>query len=463
MKTMGFINFWQKKWLLAVLTVASGLAPTARAALNCAPDAVQKLNRQDQKLCAAGVEKLDALLNGRYEAATERLDREEQRVLLRKEQRTWLQVRNRCESKACFIDAYEQRIQQLENATGQEQGRTSPPSAIAPSDMRQVVEGSMVGFIQAKEGQTVPAFFLAPDGKPDMVFLPRIMGQQDADLKLAGGEPRTFETFFGKTRFKATLLTNRINGNFHIQAIRLPDATEWPVKSVFPYPRQAQNDERVDIGSSSVDLGPVLETFNNYCDPPGDSGVRVTWKATSITLDKQIVVRVPWHEFPCQGPREEPSVDSHWRRFIGSAPLMMGDLREGAFVFIWIKPIWPQHASIKITPMSDVTYLLHLDSRRRYAPVDMVTPEVMLLDSALMKPFRERVKAEFDKHNKEVDNCRNVVLDRRPPKRKLTVEEVSAQNKELANCNIWLESPEFSEAQFIQTFVPEQWRGLWAN
>lgn len=451
-------------WLLAVLVAVFELAPTAHAALNCTPDAIHELNRQDQKLCVAGVEKLDALLNDRYKAAMERLDSEERKALLRKEQRIWLQTRNRCENTTCFVEAYEQRIQQLENSVGQEQGSTSASSAIALADIRQVVEGSMVGFVRAKEGhQTVPALFLAPDGKPDMVFLPKIKGQQDADLKLAGGEQRTFETFFGKKRFNATLLTKTINGNFHILAFKLPDATEWPLKSFFSYPRPTPSDERVDIGLSSVDPGPALETFNNYCDPPGDSGVRATWKTARVSLDKQIVVRLPWREFPCQGPREEPSVGSHWRRFIGSGPLMMGDLREGAFGFIWIKPVWPQHAGIKVTPMSEVTYLLHLDSRRRYAPVEMLTPEVMLLDSALMKPFRERVKAEFDKHNKEVDNCRNVVLDRRPPKHKLTVEEVSAQDKELANCNTWLESPDFSEAQFVQAFVPEQWRKLWAN
>lgn len=463
MLTLKFTYSRLKKWLLAFLVAAFGLAPAAHAALNCAPDAVHELSRQDQKLCVAGVERLDALLNVRYKAATERLGSEERRVQLRKEQRNWLQVRNRCESTSCFIEAYEQRIQQLESAIGQEQGRESPSSAIALSDVRQVVEGSMVGFVRAKKGQTVPALFLAPDGKPDMVFLPKINGQQDADLKLAGGELRTFETFFGKKRFNATLLTKTINGNFHILAIKLPDATEWPLKSFFSYPRPTPSDERVDIGLSSVDPGPVLETFNNYCDPPGESGVRATWKTARVSLDKQIVVRLPWREFPCQGPREEPSVDSHWRRFIGSEPLMMGDLREGAFAFIWIKPTWPQHAGIKVTPTSEVTYLLHLDSRRRYSTVEMLTPEVMLLDSALMKPFRERVKAEFDKHNKEVSNCRIVILDRRPPKHKLTVEEVFTQNKELANCNTLLEPAEFSESQFIQAFVPEQWKKLWAN
>lgn len=448
---------------LVALIATLAMTPTARAALNCTPDAIHKLNRQDQKLCVAGVEKLDALLNASFKAATERLDSEAQRSQLRTEQRTWLQGRNRCESTACFIEAYEQRIKQLENAANQGQGRPSVPSTIAQPDVRQMVEGSMVGFIEKKEGQTIPTLFLAPDGQPDMVFLPKIKGQQDTDLKLAGGELRTFETFFGKKRFSATLLTKTSNGNFHIQAIKLPDNTVWPIQSALSYPRQASIDKRVEIEPSSVDLGPVLETFNNYCDPPGDSGVRVSWKATSISLDKQVVVRVPWREFPCQGPREEPGSDSHWRRFIGNSPLMMGDLREGAFAFIWIKPIWPQHTPTKTTAISEITYLLHLDSHRRYAPVEMLSPEVMLLDSVLMKPFRERVKTEFDRHNKEVNNCRNVILDRRPLNRKLTPEEVSTQNKELAKCDTWWESPEFSEAQFIKTFVPEQWRYLWAH
>lgn len=463
MHTIKYIFVRLKNWLLVILVTTFGLTSAARAALTCAPDAIHELNRQDQKLCIAGVEKLDALLNVRYKAATQKPGSEERRALLRKEQRIWLQARNRCESTACFVEAYEQRIQHLENFVGQEHGNASASSAIALSYIRQLVEGSMIGFVRANEGQTVPDVFLAPDGRPDMVFLPKIKGQQDSDLKMVGEGQRTLETFFGKKRFKATLLTNIVNGNFHILAIRLPDAIEWSVKSFFSYPRPTPSDERVDIGPSTADLGPELETFNNYCDPPGDSGVRVTWKTKGISLDKQVVVRLPWREFPCQGPREEPSIDSHWRRFIGSAPLMMGDLRDGAFVFIWIKPVWPQHSGIQVTPMSEVTYLLHLDSRRRYSQVEMLTPEVMLLDSAWMKPFRERVNADFDKHNKKVNSCRNVVLDRRPSKRKLIVEEVAAQNKELANCNTWLESPEFSEAQFIQTFVPEQWKNLWAN
>lgn len=447
--------------MLVVLVAAFGLTPTARAALNCSPNAIHELNRQDQKLCVAGVEKLDALLNVRYKAATEWLVSAKLRALLREEQRAWLLERNRCESAACFVKAYQQRIEQLERSM--EQGSASASSAMGLADIRQVVEGSVVGFVRANEGQAVPAHFIAPDGKPDLVYLPKIKGQQDSDLKMVGEEQRTLETFFGKKRFRAALVTKTINGNFHILAIKLPDSTEWPVKSFFSYPRPTQGDERVDIGSSSLDRGPVIETFNNYCDPPGDAGVRLAWRATSISLDKQIVVRLPWREFPCQAPREEPSADSPWRRFVGSDPLLMGDLREGAFAFIWIKPVWPLHADIVSTSMSEVTYLLHLDSRRRYAPVEMLGPEVMLLDSALLKPFRERVKAEFDKHNKEVNSCRNVILDRRPPKRKLTMEEVSVQNKELAKCNTLLESPKFSEAQFIQTFVPEQWRHLWEH
>lgn len=461
--TMEHINCHLKYCFLTVLLATFAMIPSARAVLNCAPDAIHELNRQDQKLCVAGVEKLDAMLNASFKAATERLNSEPQRSQLRTEQRAWLRERNRCESTACFTKAYEQRIKQLENAANLEQGNPSMRSTVAQPDARQMVEGSMVGFIETKEGQTVPALFLAPDGQPDMVFLPKIKGQQDTDLKLAGGELRTFETFFGRKRFSATLLTKTSNGNFHVQAIKLPDTTVWPVQSALSYSKQSSTDKRVGIESSAVDLGPVIETFNNYCDPPGDSGVRVTWKATSISLDKQIVVRVPWREFPCQGPREEPSSNSHWRRFIGSAPLMMGDLREGAFAFIWIKPIWPQHVATKTTAISEITYLLHLDSRRSYAPVEMLSPEVMLLDSVLMKPFRERVKTEFDGHNTEVSNCRNIILDRRPPNRKLTAEEVTTQNKELAKCNTWWESPEFSEAQFIQTFVPEQWRHLWAR
>ena len=291
--------------MLVVLVAAFGLTPTARAALNCSPNAIHELNRQDQKLCVAGVEKLDALLNVRYKAATEWLVSAKLRALLREEQRSWLLERNRCESAACFVKAYQQRIEQLERSM--EQGSASASSAMGLADIRQVVEGSVVGFVRANEGQAVPAHFIAPDGKPDLVYLPKIKGQQDSDLKMVGEEQRTLETFFGKKRFRAALVTKTINGNFHILAIKLPDSTEWPVKSFFSYPRPTQGDERVDIGSSSLDRGPVIETFNNYCDPPGDAGVRLAWRATSISLDKQIVVRLPWREFPCQAPREEPS------------------------------------------------------------------------------------------------------------------------------------------------------------
>lgn len=447
----------------AVVLVSLGWSTVAQATLNCAPEAAHELNRQDQRLCAAGLEKLDVQLNASYKAAIERLKDEAQRAQLRNEQRAWIQARNRCETKDCFVQAYEQRIRQLDGSNAQELANANVKAGIPLSDIRQVVEGSMVGFVQPKDGQPVPAQFLAPDGKPDMVFLPNIKGQQDADLKLASGESRTFETFFGRRQFKATLLTKKIDGNFYVLGIKLPDATEWPLKSFFSYPRPKPSDDRVDVGPSAIDSGPVFETFNKTCDPPGDSGAHLRWKTTQVSLDRQFVVRLPWREYPCQGPREEPSTDSHWRRYIGIDPLIMGDQRDGAFAFIWIRPVWPQHAGIKVTPMSEVTYLLHLDSRRQYAPVEMVTPELMLLDISLLRPFRERVKADFDQYNKEVDDCRDRILERRPAKRRLTPDEIAVQDKELAKCKTRLDSPGFSESQFIQSFVPERWRQLWAN
>lgn len=443
---MIFIHFRLNKWLLAVLVAAFGLAPAAHAALNCAPNAVHELNKQDQKLCVAGVGKLDALLNDRYKVAMERLDSEERKALLRKEQRTWLQARNRCESTACFVEAYEQRIQQLENFMGQEQGSASAPSAIALSDIRQVVEGAMVGFVRAKEGQMVPTLFVAPDGTPDMVFLPKIKGQQDVRPLLDGGKILTFESFFGRRRFEATLLTKKIEGNIRVLGLRMPDKTEWTLVGLhFNNSAKSDREDQVSISDSPM-IGPRLETFNVYCDAPGGAGIVFDWRKKRVRLDRQIVVLTSEPDYPCQGPQEVPTTESYKRRFRGDfgSTNAVTDERTGAFV-------QAEH------------YIIHIDSRKSYAPVEMLTPEVMLLDSALMKPFRERVKAEFDKHNSEVNNCRGVILNRRPPNRKLTVEEVSVQNKELANCNTWLGSPEFSEAQFIQAFVPEQWKNLWAN
>ena len=441
----------------AVVLVSLGWSTVAQATLNCAPEAAHELNRQDQRLCAAGVEELDAQLNASYRAAIERIKDDAQRAQLRNEQRAWVQARNRCEAKTCFVQAYERRIRELDGNVVQELSNASLKAGIPLSDIRQVVEGSMVGFVQPKDGQPVPAQFLAPDGKPDMVFLPKLKGQQDADLMLASGESRMFETFFGRRQFKATLLTQKVDGNFYIMGIRMPDATQWPLKSFFSYPRPKPTDDRVDVGPSAIDSGPVFETFNKTCEPPGDSGAHLRWKTTKVSLDRQFVVRLPWREYPCQGPREEPSTDSHWRRYIGIDPLIMGDQRDGAFAFIWIRPVWPQHAGIKVTPMSEVTYLLHLDSRRQYAPVEMVTPELMLLDSSLLTPFRERVYAGYEQEKEMRRKCVSDAINRA---QMLSRSEMRATIEKA--CPLVFPT-DYSTLQFIQSFVPERWRQLWAN
>ena len=84
MHTIKYIFVRLKNWLLVILVTTFGLTSAARVALTCAPDAIHELNRQDQKLCIAGVEKLDALLNVRYKAATQKPGSEERRALLRK-------------------------------------------------------------------------------------------------------------------------------------------------------------------------------------------------------------------------------------------------------------------------------------------------------------------------------------------------------------------------------------------
>lgn len=429
-----------------VLTVGCLLASAASASLNCGVDALARLNAQDKRLCAAGVESLDSKLNARYKAAVSRLSTDEQKAKLRDDQRAWLQSRNRCESTQCFTQAYETRIRQLEADTNPPSGQSAGVAQIALSDIRQVVEGSMVGFVQAREGQTIPAYLLAPDGKPDMVFAPYIKGKQDTHVLTLGGKVLVFETYFGQKRFNATLLTQKVGGNTRILGLRSPDKTEWGLVGLFINTSDLSNDDgRVGITDSPL-AEPRIETFNVYCDSPGGHGIQFNWQVQNVRLERQVVVRTLEPEYPCQAPREEPQADSFKRWFRGdfASRAAAGDMRKGAFV-------QAEH------------YLVHVDSRRRYEPVEMLRPEVMLLDSSLMGPYREKVKAEFDQHNQRVETCRKVFLDRRPTGRRLTTEEIADLEKNLAPCGTKLDSPAYSATQFIQTFVPEQWRKLWAN
>ncbi len=426
--------------MLGVLIGSVALPFSVRASLSCSADAAPKLNPRDKKLCAAGVESLDATLNARYKAAVARLSTDEQRTKLREEQRAWLQTRNRCESTGCFTQAYETRIRQLDAGANPLDGQSGTPNEIAVSDIRQVVQGSMVGFVQANEGQTVPDIFLAPDGKPDMVFAPRIKGQQDTHVLALGGKKLTFETYFGQRRFNATLLTQKVGGNLRILGLRLVDKTEWALGGLFVNNSDASNDDgRVGIADSPL-IEPRIETLNVYCDSPGGHGITLDWKAQKVRLDRQVVVRTREPEYPCQAPREEPQADSFKRWFRGDfgSRSAAGDRRSGAFI-------------------QAEQYIIHLDARRQYGPVEMLTPQVMLLDSSLMGRYREKVKSGYEKQGLDRDECATNVIRQVP---QMSREERHARIKRTCP---FLDPAEYSAAQFIQTFVPEQWRKLWAN
>lgn len=325
--------------------------------------------------------------------------------------------------------------------------------------IREVVDGSLVGFPDVDTNQKLPAKLLAPDGKTDLIFLPKLKNQ-DADIKKAIGKTQTFETFLGAQRFTGRLIGGKVEGNLRISAIEIAGGTRLSLKT----PDNTVNDKRfnhLQIKDGYV-AEPRLNEFNVSCDAPGGWGIEYRWKDLNRSLARMFVRTVPWRDYPCQGLTEIPYKASHWRRFTARSDIgviqSMSDMRDGAFVNITAQDDYAEYAPVKVHPSAYPHYVVRLDSKRNYAPVEMLHPGLMLLDPKLMDPFRQTMQKEYVKLESERVNCGQKIhfkYSRESPEKRSLLQQME--------CGPYPNSADFVDQRFISTFVPEQQRKLWQH
>jgi len=325
---------------------------------------------------------------------------------------------------------------------------------------REVVEGSLIGFVQAPVGKALPELFMAPDGKPDLIFLPKIANQQSADLRLAARKEQQFETFFGAKRFKAKLIAG-INKqhNFVIQAIRLGNGDEWTLRG--PETVLGSLDDRNLQVREFIIPAPKVDIPDIDCQFPDGMAIQYQWKDSGRTMSKFFVRGLPWKHYPCQAPQEPVGTISYWRRFTAETSgsvTSISDQRQGVFVSIIEVNSFVEGAGIKMTPFVYPRYVIHIDSRKQYPPVNMFRPDLMMLEASLLNSFQAQAIKFFTNKNSEYSSCLSVVV-----KQNKALPREQLINKMDEQCCHFPEFSVITENQFIENFVPKQWRYLWVR
>ncbi|MCA3174196.1 MAG: hypothetical protein ING36_01460 [Burkholderiales bacterium] len=329
---------------------------------------------------------------------------------------------------------------------------------------REVVEGSLIGFVQAPVGKALPELFMAPDGKPDLIFLPKIAGKQDALIRTAIGKTQTFETFFGGKRFQGKLLAQGEGRRLNWKNIQLADGSTWFVQRDWEALSGIARVWQMPL-SRPEEFEPVVHVgAPNECEAPGFGYLSYNWPGMQRSLHKLIVMRLPWREFPCQGVREEPTPDiygksPYWRRYISHQEPpseALPDLRRGVFVGVTQTLTWAKQAGIKVTPFTEPRYVVHLDSQRNYPPAYMLRADLLLLDAEALRGFRNKVRGAYPKKDKEREECIKAISSK--------IKYLSKQEREQYEfkiCDDYNWDNRWIDSEFINTFIPETVRQLW--
>lgn len=320
-------------------------------------------------------------------------------------------------------------------------------STVSISETR-VIDGSILGFAVSKSSQLKPSYLNATDGKPDLIYLPRIKNIQDANIRTTKNKLQIVKTYYGNKQFKARLISKIIDRNLVLQAIRLENGQIWALQREAIIEQDSNLPVKADLNEavvfSHVVLEPTINTFNSFCDAPGGAPTGYKFPGRAEPLNVLFVVRVSGREYPCMGRMELPEKDTYWRHYIGDDVVSYHDLRGGVFV-----------------QTQRLAAIIHLNASADYTkPVTMLRPDVMLLDSDALLAFRKKMFSEIKSRQNRYSTCLDNLHTKPHSEKGKAYAAIEHQT-----CG---EEPdpmamEDIDRSFIDTFVPKVWRKLWQH